>query len=180
MDITYRLATPADAEAIVAVINPAFRNDNTDQVYLTDKHDDIDVINADGIVKQLTRPDCVSILAIINNEIAAHANVRKMDEKASWLAFIAVSVKQQTAGLGSKMLARAEEYVMQHYGSTRMEFDVVNTRKDLIAWYKKRGYKENGKTKPFPYEYHGNWQGILRDDLEFICFEKELVPQKSS
>jgi hypothetical protein len=44
----------------------------------------------------------------------------------------------------------------------------------LIAWYKRRGYQETGTTTPFPYEYHGDWKGVLRNDLHFVVFSKEL------
>jgi ribosomal protein S18 acetylase RimI-like enzyme len=173
--ITFRLATAADAPALERLINASFQHDETTEVYLTPDHDDVRVISAAGIETQLARPDCVGLLAIIDGEIAAHANVRKVDAATSWFAFLAVGVAHQNRGLGSTMLRRAEAHVQEHFGARRMEFDVVNTRAGLIAWYKKRGYVETGGTKPFPYEHHGDWKGVLRDDLVFVFFGKELV-----
>ena len=55
-----------------------------------------------------------------------------------------------------------------------MEFSVVNTRAELIAWYARRGYQPTGATEPFPYESHPGWEGLLRGDLHFVVFGKEL------
>lgn len=113
----------------------------------------------------------------VNSEgdLLAHGSVRKLDNSRAWFGMLAVNVAHQKQGLGSDMLAYAEDYAAQVWGSKKMEFDVVNTRAELIAWYKSKGYEETGTTTAFPYAYHGNWQGVLRDDLYFVVFSKEIL-----
>jgi len=54
-----------------------------------------------------------------------------------------------------------------------MEMTVIAQREDLIGWYVRRGYREVGERRPFPY---GDERfGIpRRPDLEFTVLSKEL------
>ncbi|CAO2653396.1 Nn.00g028070.m01.CDS01 [Neocucurbitaria sp. VM-36] len=171
----FRLATNQDAIPLEQLINTAFRNDKTTQVYLSTDHARIGVTSVDGIEARINQPDSTVFVATGSaGELTAHGSVRKLDETSAWFGMLAVDVTCQCRGLGSQMLAYAEYYARSSLCSKRMELNVVNTRVELIAWYKHRGYQENGTTTPFPYEYHGDWKEVLRDDLEFIHFWKDL------
>ena len=49
---------------------------------------------------------------------------------------------------------------------------VISIRTELIDWYKKRGYYDTGKTKPFPKDDPAF--GIPKQPLEFIILEKDI------
>ena len=132
--------------------------------------DDISFSKAKLIMPSLL----VYVLTDATGAILAHGSVRKVDATCAWFGLLAVDVNHQNKGLGGKVLAYAEDYATREWGSTRMEFDVVNTRAELIAWYKRRGYQETGATTAFPYEYHGDWKDTLRSDLHFVVFAKDL------
>ncbi|GAP91595.1 putative acyl- N-acyltransferase [Rosellinia necatrix] len=174
--LDFRLATVEDAAVLERLINTAFRDDKTTQVFLSVDHTGIDVTSASAIVAKINQPDC-AVLAVTDlstGSIVAHGSVRKLDDGRAWFGMLAVDVGRQKQGLGGQVLAWAERFARAQWGSPRMEFDVVNTRVDLIAWYNRRGYQPTGETTPFPYEYHGNWQGVLRDNLRFINLGKDL------
>ncbi|KAI1421498.1 acyl-CoA N-acyltransferase [Xylaria sp. FL1777] len=174
-NLDFRLATTEDAVPLEHLINTAFRDDKTTQVFLTADHR-VNVTDVPTLVTKINQPDC-AVLAVTDpstGSIVAHGSVRKLDESRAWFGMLAVDVTCQRQGLGSKVLAWAEAYAYRQWGSHRMEFDVVNTRAELIAWYKARGYQPTGETAPFPYEYHGNWKGTLRDDLCFINMGKDI------
>ncbi|KAI1173594.1 acetyltransferase [Nemania sp. FL0916] len=174
--LNFRLATVEDAVSLERLINTAFRKDDTTQVFLSADHARVDVIDVNAIISKINQPDC-AVLAVTDpstGTIIAHGSVRKLDEKRAWFGMLAVNVDRQKQGIGSQVLAWAEQYARSHWGSPRLEFDVVNTRAELIAWYKSRGYQPTGDTTPFPYKYHGDWQGVLRDDLCFINLGKDL------
>ncbi|KAI0190808.1 acyl-CoA N-acyltransferase [Astrocystis sublimbata] len=175
-NLNFRLATEADASALGPLINTAFRNDNTTQVFLSADHTGVDVIDVPSIIAKINQPDC-AVLAVTdssNNSIVAHGSVRKVDDTCAWFGVLAVDVNRQREGLGGQVLAWVEQYAVREWGCSRMEFDVVNTRTDLIAWYNRRGYQPTGRTAPFPYKLHGDWEGVLRDDLCFIVLAKTI------
>ena len=49
---------------------------------------------------------------------------------------------------------------------------VISVRTELIDWYKKRGYHDTGRTKPFP-ENDPRF-GIPKTKLEFVILEKAV------
>ena len=49
---------------------------------------------------------------------------------------------------------------------------VISVRRELIAYYERRGYKSTGETKPFPMT--DPKFGLPKQFLEFIIMEKEI------
>ncbi|KAI0528518.1 acyl-CoA N-acyltransferase [Xylaria digitata] len=174
--LDFRLATVEDAVPLEHLINTAFRNDKTTQVFLSADYAGVNITDIPTIIAKINQPDC-AILALTDSStgsIVAHGSVRRLDDKCAWFGVLAVDVNCQKQGLGSKVLEWAELYARREWGSSRMEFNVVNTRVELIAWYEKRGYQPTGETTPFPYERHGDWKGVVRDGLCFINLGKDL------
>lgn len=175
-DLDFRLATVEDAVALERLINSAFRDDKTTQVFLSADHESVDVTSVAGLIKKIQEPDCavVAVTERATGTIVAHGSVRKLDARRAWFGMLAVDVGRQRRGLGARVLAWAEDYARQQWGSARLEFDAVNTRAELIAWYMRKGYTRTGETSPFPYEFHGEWEGVLRGDLCFVNLGKDI------
>jgi GNAT superfamily N-acetyltransferase len=174
-NINFRLATIEDAVQLESLINTAFRDDKTTEVFLSVDHADINVTDVPSIKAKIAQPDCAVLVATDTDDtLMAHCSVRKLENGCVWFGVLAVNVDYQKRGLGGKVLLYAESYARREWGARRMEFDVVNTREQLIAWYTHRGYQPTGKTTPFPYDRHSGWEGILRDDLHFVIFGKDL------
>ncbi|KAI1842513.1 hypothetical protein JX266_011267 [Neoarthrinium moseri] len=175
-NLAFRRASEEDAVQLERLINTAFRDDTTTQVFLSPDHGRIDVTDVSGIKAKIAQPNsAVFVGTDSDGTLIAHCGVRKLDESRAWFGLLAVDVRLKNRGVGSKILAHAEDYARREWNSKRLEFDVVNTRADLIAWYKRRGFEPTDETTPFPYEYHGDWKGVLRDDLEFVVFGKDLL-----
>lgn len=175
-NLNFRVATLEDAAKIETLINEAFRDDKTTQVFLDADHARVDVTSVSQVEAKIAQPDCTVFVATDGTgEIVGHCSVRQLADNVGWLGLLAVSVHSKNRGLGSQVLKYAEDYAREQMGNRRMEFDVVCTRAELIAWYTNRGYKPNGQTTPFPYEHHKDWQGVLRDDLYFVNFGKDLI-----
>jgi GNAT superfamily N-acetyltransferase len=177
LNLNFRLATAEDAPALERLINTAFRDDKTTQVFLIADHGRIDIISVDMLTAKIAQkqPECAVLAATdaSTGAIVAHCSVRR-DETRAWFGMLAVDVGYQRRGVGARVLDWAERYARREWASPRMEFDVVNTRADLIAWYTKQGYTPTGESSPFPYAYHGDWKGVLREDLCLINFGKDL------
>lgn len=179
--LTIRRATPKDALDIANLINTAFRNDDTTDVYLSTEHDGIDLVSEQSVLKSLETDNLVVFVGVVpsSDEIVGHFSLRRKiapstSTTTAWLALFAVLPTTQKRGWGSQLVSHAERFAREEWNAARMEFDVVNTRSQLRAWYEKKGYRPTGNAKPFAYELHPGWQGVLRDDLEFLDYGKSL------
>jgi predicted N-acetyltransferase YhbS len=133
-----RLAVPADAARITAVINAAFR---IAEGFFIDGNR----ITQAEVEKSLTKGDF--IVADNGNTLSGCVYVELRGER-SYLGLLSVDPGCQQSGLGSLLMREAEKYCRER-GSRAMDILIVNLREDLPAYYQKRGYVHNGTT-PFP------------------------------
>jgi len=176
--LSFRIATAEDVPQIVKLANAAFNSDKTDQVFLSDER--IDIFSAAEISAIMARPDTPFLCAFDGDGAFSGcvfvqkggALAKPGGEGRAWFGILAVDPARHGTGLGSQILAYAEDYCRRTWGSTRIEFNAVNTRVDLIAWYKRRGYTEMDLTVPFPYT--DDKRTVLRDGLSFVYFMKDL------
>lgn len=104
---------------------------------------------------------------------AASVQLVRTCEREAYLGMFAVSPDQQGSGLGSRLMAWAENWVRSQWGVRSIKMTVIRQRSELIEFYRRRGYEPTGETEPFPYgdERFGT---PLRDDLEFVVLSKGL------
>jgi ribosomal protein S18 acetylase RimI-like enzyme len=89
-------------------------------------------------------------------------------EQELYLGMLTVSPELQNSGLGKKLLQQAE--VHAQVGPAQNYNDGYLSREELIAWYKRHGYIDNGEKNLFSkrYSYFNRKQ-----PLEFIVLEKK-------
>lgn len=92
-------------------------------------------------------------------------------EQQLYLGMLTVSPELQNSGLGKKLLQQAEVHA-QALGLPKIVMTVISIREELIAWYKRHGYVDNGEREPFPIsDIHIS---IVKEPLEFIVLEKKI------
>lgn len=133
-----RVATTADAANITAVINAAFRI--AEEFFF-----DSDRITQAEVEELLGKG--AFLLAETGDQLNGCVYVELRGER-SYLGLLSVDPDRQQGGLGSLLMNEAERYCRGH-GSHFMDIVIVSLREDLPAFYRKRGYVENGTT-PFP------------------------------
>lgn len=86
----------------------------------------------------------------------------------------AVDPAHQSSGWGGRLLSAAERVACEEWGADRLRLLVIDRRHDLIAWYRRRGYRPTGAHEPFPYgdERFGSPKV---DDLRFSVLERDLT-----
>ena len=136
--IPFRLATPADAAQVTAVINAAF---HIAEGFFVDGQR---ITQAE--VEQLLAKGAF-LLAADGDNIQGCVYVELRGER-SYLGLLSVDPARQQGGLGSLLMREAESYCREH-GARYLDILIVNLREELPAFYAKRGYVENG-TSPFP------------------------------
>ncbi|KAM5361542.1 hypothetical protein ACJZ2D_013050 [Fusarium nematophilum] len=106
-------------------------------------------------------------------KLVACCEVVRLGTDRAYFGLFAVSPPLQAAGVGRQVLQFAEDYAKKEWDTRIMEMSVIWTRKELISWYVRRGYRLTDEKKPFPYEELEDGQP-LRDDLYFKCLEKVI------
>jgi GNAT superfamily N-acetyltransferase len=171
--LTFRAATPADAETVVALVESAYRGDSSRAGWTTEA-DFLDGrrTGADDVLAQIARPHSIVLLAERDGELLACAHVA-VEDGAGYFGMFSVVPGLQGGGIGKQVLAEAERIAREDFGQSAMQMTVIDIRDELIAYYERRGYRRTGVFKPFPY---GDARFGLprRDDLRFEVLEKRL------
>jgi len=133
-----RVATPADAPRITAVINAAFR---IAEGFFIDGNR----ITQTEVEQSLTKG--VFLLAEAGDRLNGCVYVELRGDR-SYLGLLSVDPATQQGGVGSLLMNEAEQYCRER-GSRGMDILIVSLREELPSFYEKRGYVHSGTT-PFP------------------------------
>jgi len=169
----FRKAQSADVNAIVALVESAYRGDTsrigwtTEADFLEGQRTDVEAVSS-----LISEPENYLLLCEQNQTMLGCAHLHKQNEIAHFGMF-AVQPTLQSSGIGKAMLAEAERIAGHEWGCITMQMKVISIRHELIAWYQRRGYRKTGQYDNFPY---GNEKfGVpKRDDLHFEILEKTL------
>ena len=171
--LSFRAATPADVDAVVALVESAYRGDPSRAGWTTEA-DFLDGrrTGADDVLAQIARLQSVVLLAEREGALLACAHVA-VEDGAGYFGMFSVVPGLQGGGIGKQVLAEAERIAREDFSQTVMRMTVIDIRDELIAFYERRGYRRTGQFKPFPY---GDERFGLprRDDLRFEVLEKPL------
>lgn len=178
-DLHFRAATTADIDAIVALVESAYRGDASRQGWTTEA-DFLDGrrTGADDVAACLARERSRIVLAERDGVMLACAHVAEgqtdQERGAGYFGMFSVRPDLQGGGIGKHVLAEAERIARDDWQLATMRMTVIDIRDELIAFYERRGYHRTGITKPFPYG-DARFGLPTRDDLRFEILEKELA-----
>lgn len=170
-----RHATQDDVDAVVALVESAYRGDasragwTTEADLLAGQRTDAamvrDLLAAPGTVLLLGHDE--------GGRLVACCQVEDQGEVA-YVGMVAVRPGRQGGGLGAALLAAVDD-LARSWGATALQLTVIVQRTELVAWYERRGFVLTAERLAFPYgdERFGR---PLRDDLEFGVMRKALVP----
>jgi ribosomal protein S18 acetylase RimI-like enzyme len=158
---------------VAALVNSAYRGDSSRQGWTTEA----DLLGGqrtdpETLARDLARPGARILLLRGAGELMGCVWLEPADRDAWYVGMVTVRPDLQDRGLGRLLLDAAEsEAAGEGARATRMT--VISIRKELIAWYERRGYRLTGETRPFPY---GDplFGEPARDDLAFAVLEKAL------
>jgi ribosomal protein S18 acetylase RimI-like enzyme len=172
--LTFRYADAGDIPAVVELVESAYRGDSSRAGWTTEA-DLLDGqrTDADAVAEIVASPSRVLLVAEAEGVLAGCCQLEKRLPAVAYFGMFSVRPTAQGRGWGRAILAEAERLARNEWAATTMVLTVLNLRRDLIAWYERRGYQLTGESRPFPY---GNERfGIpRRPDLSFVVLEKPL------
>jgi ribosomal protein S18 acetylase RimI-like enzyme len=168
-----RGATSADVEAVVSLVESAYRGDASRAGWTTEADllggQRTDAREISGIVSD---PRCRLFLCFRNERLAGCVLAR-LEGASGHIGMLAVQPTEQASGLGRLLLGEAEKWLIRDAAVSSARMTVIRQRPELIAWYERRGYRRTGETEPFP-SSDPRFGLPRRDDLEFVVLEKRL------
>lgn len=165
---TIAAATSADAPALKALLEAAYRGDSARRGW----NHEADILDderiAPGEIEALLADPAVTILTARDGDmLTGCVAVTVKGTALAYLGMLCVAPDLQSGGAGRRLLDAAEDHA-RSLGIATMEMTVIDSRDALIAWYVRRGYVRTGETRPFP---------VRRDPpITFVVLEKPLGP----
>lgn len=165
-------ATLLDLEDLEKLVNSAYRGEYSKKGWTTeaDLLDGVRVTRK-SLEELMAKPGSVILLLRHTaGRLAGCVNLQ-LKEDRFYLGMLTVEPAMQGEGIGKQLLQAAESYAREQ-GIGIIEMTVISRRTELIAWYQRHGYRDTGKTAPFPAGDPAF--GIPKLPLEFIVLEKMI------
>ena len=168
----FRKALSVEVEAIVALVNSAYRGESSKQGWTTeaDLLDGTRTNKAD-IENLITQSGSMILLCAEGAEIIGCAHLEFVGAECR-LGMLVVKPGLQSRGIGKQLMNAAEEVAGKTRGARTITMSVISVRHELLAFYERRGYRRTGRMKPFVADdTHGFPKA---QPLEFEILEKNL------
>lgn len=171
---SHRRATAADIARLLTHVHHAYRGEEAQKGWTAESHlldgQRTDVRELRALIDA---DDAQLWLLELDAELLGSMVVKRESKDIAHVGMIAVRPDQQGRGVGRALLQRAEE-IAASLGCSLLEMTVIGQRTELIAWYERRGFKQTGEQRPFPY---GDLRFGLprRPDLYFVVLQKHLI-----
>jgi ribosomal protein S18 acetylase RimI-like enzyme len=174
-DLGWRLATTADARALVDLIRAAYRGPASYERWTSEEH-----------LVRGTRTDERAVLAAIepagsvmlvveedaDGEPVACCRIADRGNGLAYFGMFAVDPARQGGGTGRRVLQWAELAAVELFGARTLELEVLGQQQQLCRWYERLGYRPTGETRPFPAD--PVFAVPMRDDLYLVVLTKRL------
>lgn len=146
----FRIANPLDSEDIARLVNKAYRP----AFGVSGWTHEADLVSgsrtsASQVTETLLKPNSIILVGIKDAAIVACVHIEKHG-KESHIGMLAVNPELQGAGAGKQMLSEAESYANEVFAPEKFSMVVVSFRRELIAFYLRRGYQQTGVLMDYP------------------------------
>jgi len=164
-------ATIEDVPSLVLLINSAYRGETSKKGWTTEA----DLLEGDlrtditALKELMTKPEAVILKYTTPERIISGCVFLEKQEQGLYLGMLSVSPQHQAAGIGKQLMKAAEEYALQN-NCRSIFMTVISARHELIAWYKKQGYRLTGEVRPFV----DSKFGTAKQPIEFNVLQKKI------
>jgi GNAT superfamily N-acetyltransferase len=175
MTVTISRATLSDVAAIVALMESAYRGEESKKGW-TSEGDIIDGprTNEAEITEAIIDPNSYFVIATDATRSVTGCACLTREGEAGYFGKFAVRPTLQGGGLGKVLLQTCEDLAVGHFGVTRMKMTVVDGRRELEAFYERRGYARTGHSVLMA-DLHLIEGMTIGHDLVLFEYAKDLV-----
>ena len=147
--LTFRAATPADLPSLATFVNRAYRGDSARKGW-THEADLLGGTRVDEtlLAEQIATPNVTLIVSLENTELVGCYHFERRGDGSAYVGMVTVDPDRQATGLGKQLLADAEVRA-RAAGASILKLSVIADRKELIAYYERRGFRATGVELPF-------------------------------
>ena len=168
------MADLIDAEAIVQLINSAYRGEASRKGWTTEA-DILDGLRTttQEISQLIKRNDAFILTGVMKDQIVATITCEWQalsGNNSAYLGMIAVKPTLQNKGYGKQMIRAAETMTKREWRVVGYYMSVISLRHELIAFYERLGYERTGEFEDFPKDSR-LWKPKV-DDLNFEYLAK--------
>ncbi|RYE02705.1 MAG: GNAT family N-acetyltransferase [Sphingomonadales bacterium] len=146
-----RVATRDDLPRIHPVIERAYRGEPA-RLGWSNEADLVDGARTD--IETLTAivedPASRLLLAEDGGEVLGCVHIADLGGGAAYLGLLSVEPTLQTGGIGKRLLEAADRVARDVFEAKRIEMTVIDSREELIAYYRRRGFVPTGELRDFP------------------------------
>lgn len=175
MHIEFTQADDSHVDALVTLVNSAYRGDSSKKGWTTEA--DLlggQRVDSESIIAALTRDNSTILIAEDednDDKLVGCVHLEQHEHKC-YLGMLTVDPTLQNKGIG-RMLVQESEAFAQFWDCTHIYMTVISIRTELVAWYEKLGFRNTGEKRPFPYS--DERFGLPKvDNLEFVVLEKKI------
>ena len=169
-----RQAGRGDIDRLHALIESAYRGESAKRGW-THEADLLGGQRTDppSLAAIIADPDQRILLAENDGKLQACVQLSRVDQTVAYLGLLTVDPAIQAGGIGKRLLRHCEDYVRDNWQAGVIEMTVIKQRRELIAYYERRGYQQTGEYRPFP---HGDSRfGVPKSNLlEFAVLRKTI------
>lgn len=151
MNREIRPAAAADLVALHRVIERAYRGDSA-RLGWTHEADLLSDMRTDvaTLLGILADPAQVLLTLFEGKVPLGCVNVADRGDGTAYLGLLCIEPARQGEHLGRELLEAAELHARTLFLACRIEMTVIEQRRELIAYYRRRGWRETGERRPFP------------------------------
>ena len=167
------IATIEDIPELVALINSAYRGEDSKKGWTTEADIIRGSLRIDGpALAELMNSKGARFLKYTNERGAIDGCVYiQKDDEGMYLGMLSVSPTQQAKGIGKQLMNEAQIHARK-MNCKRIFMRVISVRNELILWYEKQGYYKTEQREPFPRDTRF---GTPLQPVEFMIMEKRLI-----
>lgn len=150
-DLRVRTAESADIPQLYPVVERAYRGDSARQGWTHEA----DLLSGERIgIEALEAipgdPSQRLLVAERGGAIVGCVSLLIKDAGLAYLGLLCVDPTVQAGGIGKAIIAEAERVALAEFSADRIEMTVISVRRELIAYYERRGFRRTGEMRPFP------------------------------
>lgn len=173
--ITIETASTDRVEDIVALMESAYRGDGSRKGWTTEA-DLIDGARTSvrEMLASIKDPKTLTIVAKAGDDSLVGCASITFDGPSCIFGKFAVDPDQQASGIGKLLLAAAEREAVSHFGVSTMTMTVIDGRRELEAFYERRGYERTGNVV-YMADIHTGDDMTIGHDLVLNEYAKSLT-----